>query len=91
METGLPLLRVADTGVTCMVDRFGRIRDTLKGQDGNTFIEGILQVNVPVPVHPVETFYTRHGDLFAHACLAIAAAASAIAFLLARRRGKLSI
>ena len=88
VETGLPLLRVADTGITCLVDRFGRIRDTLSGPNGNTFIEGILQVNVPVPVHPVQTFYTRHGDLFAHACLALTVAASLAAWLAFRRRSQ---
>ncbi|MCE9543653.1 MAG: hypothetical protein K8R38_09110, partial [Verrucomicrobia bacterium] len=58
------------------------------GPNGNTFIEGILQVNVPVPVHPVQTFYTRHGDLFAHACLALTVAASLAAWLAFRRRSQ---
>lgn len=88
VETGLPLLRVADTGVTCLIDRFGRLRDVLCGPDGNTFIEGILQVSVPVPAHPEQTFYTRHGELFAQSCLGL----SLIAFLgwlpMAVRTGK---
>ena len=71
VETGLPLLRVADTGVTCLVDRFGRLRDTLAGPDGSTFVEGVLQVAVDVPLHPEKTFYTRHGELFAEGCLGL--------------------
>jgi apolipoprotein N-acyltransferase len=88
VETGLPLLRVADTGITCYVDRFGRVRDILRAPNGNTFIEGILQVTVPVPVHPVPTFYTRHGDLFAHTCLALTVAAAALAALISRRNSR---
>jgi apolipoprotein N-acyltransferase len=79
VETGLPLLRVADTGISCFIDRLGRVKQTLHGSDGNTFIEGILNTTIPVPLHPVPTFYTRHGDLFAHACLAITLAVLAVA------------
>ena len=86
VETGLPLLRVADTGVTCFIDRFGRVQQTLHGADGNTFIEGVMSVTIPVPAVPVPTFYTQHGELFAHACLAITGAFSLLA-LPRRRRG----
>ena len=85
VETGLPLLRVADTGVTCLVDRFGRITDTLHDPEGGTFVEGILQATVSVPLHPVTTFYTRHGELFAQACLAVTLAAASAGFFLRRR------
>jgi apolipoprotein N-acyltransferase len=86
VETGLPLLRAADTGITCQIDRFGRILEMLRNPDGNTFIEGILQTTVAVPVNPEPTWYTLHGDLFAHACLGITLATAAAAFLSARRR-----
>lgn len=86
VETGLPMVRVADTGISCVIDRFGRIRERLEGPGGNTFIEGILQAEVQVPLHPEQTFYTLHGDLFAHGCLGLAIAASLAAFLTSRRR-----
>jgi apolipoprotein N-acyltransferase len=86
VETGLPLLRAADTGITCQIDRFGRIQEMLRNPDGNTFIEGILQTTVAVPVNPEPTWYTLHGDLFAHACLGITLASAAAALLSARRR-----
>ena len=81
----LPMVRVADTGISCVIDRFGRIRQELHGADGSTFIEGILEADVPVPLAPEQTFYTRHGDLFAHVCLALTIAASLAAFLMRRR------
>jgi len=91
VETGLPMVRVADTGISCVIDRFGRMRDRLAGPDGITFIEGILQAEVQVPLHPEPTFYTLHGDLFAHVCLGLAIAASLAAFLSSRRRTQMRL
>ena len=88
VETGLPMVRVADTGISCVIDRFGRIRQELCGVDGSTFIQGILKADVRVPLAPEQTFYTRHGDLFAHTCLAITIAASMLTFWIARRRSQ---
>jgi apolipoprotein N-acyltransferase len=79
IETGLPLLRVADTGITCVIDRFGRTLEELHGPGGDTFVEGILKAEIAVPVMPVPTFYTLHGDLFAHVCLGLAVAVTAAA------------
>jgi len=86
VETGLPMVRVADTGISCVIDRFGRIKQTLHASDGNTFIEGILNTAISVPTHPAETFYTRHGELFAHACLGITLALSAGGLVRLRRK-----
>ena len=85
VENGIPLLRVADTGITCLVDRLGRVTEILRSPKGNTFIQGILQSEVAVPSHPVPTFYARHGDLFAHGCLALTAALCVAALLAAWR------
>lgn len=68
-ETKLPMLRVANNGVTCLIDRFGRITETLQTPDGNIFIEGVLASHWNVPKNPKPTFYTRHGDWFSKACL----------------------
>ena len=85
VENGIPLLRVADTGITCAVDRLGRVKEILRSPKGNTFIQGILQTEIAVPAHPAPTFYARHGDLFAHGCLAITAAMAAAGILTLRR------
>lgn len=86
VETGLPLLRVADTGVTCWIDALGRVRQVLHDQDGKTFIEGVLSATIPVPLNPTPTFYTLHGDLFSHVCLGLTLALSALTFLRLRRK-----
>ena len=65
VETRLPLLRCTNTGVTCAIDAKGNITQTLAPRT-----EGFQTVAV-TPADPDRplTFYTRHGDRFAQACL----------------------
>lgn len=71
VETKLPLLRVANTGVTCVIDRYGRILQVLQDADGSTFLEGVLFSEIAVPRDPTQTFYTQHGDWFSYVCLGV--------------------
>lgn len=83
-ETRRPMIRAANTGVTCAIDRFGRVRQTLQTAGGDTFAEGVLFTEIEVPAAPPETFYVRHGDLFSRICLAATFAALAATILLRR-------
>jgi apolipoprotein N-acyltransferase len=85
-ETKLPLVRVANTGVTCVIDRFGHVSQTLETR-GNTFIEGVLLAQLTIAVEPPKTFYTRYGDLFALFCGIATIGAIYTHLLTARRRG----
>ncbi len=69
-ETKLPMVRAANTGVSCVIDAHGRIRQRLQNEDGNSFIEGLLFAEVPVLTDPKKTFYTLNGELFSLVCLA---------------------
>lgn len=71
VETRLPMLRAANTGVTCFVNQFGRVTQMLRDETGSTFTEGVLTGEISVPTEHVLTFYARHGELFAKACAAI--------------------
>jgi hypothetical protein len=55
--------------VTCLVDRFGAVREVLRGDGGSLFVEGVLFGKTPVPVNPVRTFYADHGEIFSLFCL----------------------
>ena len=83
-ETKLPMVRAANTGVTAIIDRFGRPDNILKNEAGSTFFEGVLIGQVHVPVNPAKTFYTLYGEVFSMACLGVAAAACGV--MLFRRK-----
>jgi len=78
IETRLPMIRAANSGVTCVIDTFGRETHRLEETSGNTFFDGILFGKVSVPQTPSPTFYTLNGDLFAKVCAAFAAAACVV-------------
>ena len=65
-ETKLPMVRAANTGVTCVIDRFGRIVNQLQNDQGDTFIEGVLFAHLDVPTDSRENLlHTVWGTLFA--------------------------
>jgi apolipoprotein N-acyltransferase len=75
VENRRPMVRAANTGVTCFVNEFGRVTQILRDDTGNTFTEGVLTGEVNVPQNREMTFYARHGEWFAEICAAITASA----------------
>ena len=71
VETRRPMVRAANTGVTCFVNELGRITQRLQDETGSTFTEGVLTGEIKVPTEHELTFYTRHGELFAKLCAVI--------------------
>ena len=70
VETRLPMVRAANTGVTCIINEFGLISPS---RILAPFAEGVLLGEVKVPTERELTFYVQHGELFAHGCVGIAA------------------
>jgi len=66
VETRLPLLRCANTGVTCKVDSLGRVEQHLEA-----FTEGVDTLSVQVPNTPALTPYMRWGDQWVGMCAAL--------------------
>jgi len=56
VEEGLPVVRAANTGVSAVIDAYGRVRARL--ELGET---GVLAARLPVAADP--TLYSRYGDL----------------------------
>src|SRR5207253_10718002 len=71
VETRRPMVRAANTGVTCFVNQFGRVTQVLRDETGSTFTEGVLAGEIKVPTEHELTFYTRHGELFAKVCAGV--------------------
>ncbi len=69
VENGVPAIRCTNTGVTGCIDRLGRIYDVLDDGRGHVRVTGFRASQVDVPGSDMpQTFYTRHGDVFAQAC-----------------------
>jgi apolipoprotein N-acyltransferase len=79
-ETGLPLARAANTGVSAFIDGAGAVHEA------TPLFESAFRV-ADVPLHPdprEATFYVRHGDLFVRACWVLLALEAGLAFARAR-------
>jgi apolipoprotein N-acyltransferase len=65
VENRVAFARAANTGISGFIDQTGRILDA-------TPIFTEATVMRALPVFRIPTFYTGHGDVFAHACVIIA-------------------
>ncbi|MEA2857551.1 MAG: apolipoprotein N-acyltransferase [Methylobacteriaceae bacterium] len=74
IEEGLPLIRAANTGISAIVDAYGRVLEELP-----VGVEGLLDGKLPAGINP--TFFARFGNLPAFAIWTIL-----LTLLLFRRR-----
>lgn len=77
VENRIGIARCANTGVSMIIDPYGRIKENT-----DIFVRQNLIGNVSL--RKTETFYTRHGDLFSKLCLGVAL--GWLAWALVRRR-----
>ncbi|MGH9521867.1 MAG: apolipoprotein N-acyltransferase [Terriglobales bacterium] len=68
------VLRSTNSGITTVIDPFGRVLDTAP-RDRRTYID------VPYSLEPSTTFYTRHGNWFVWLCGIISVVALVATFL----------
>ena len=67
MENHRSLARAANTGVSALVDPWGRILVVAgDGHGKETFVEGTAWGTLPID-HEI-TFYTKFGDIFTYFC-----------------------
>lgn len=66
IESRLPMLRAANTGISAFVANTGAIMHKL-----DLFSRGTLEGRLELSNKPRLTFYVRHGDLFAKTCLVL--------------------
>ncbi len=70
IENRRSVLRVSNTGYTCLIDPRGRILYHLEIGGESLFVTGWRTWDIPL--FKEETFYTRHGDFFASFCAFVA-------------------
>ncbi len=83
VETGRPLVRAANTGITAVISPAGRVADRIPFGE-----KGILRAAIPVDAAAPLTLYGRLGDWFALLCLALAATLTVGRGIAARFAGK---
>jgi apolipoprotein N-acyltransferase len=64
-ENQVPVIRCANTGISCFIDRHGRIIDRVQdNQNQDIFISGVLTRKIFLS--ETRTFYTQHGDIIVY-------------------------
>ncbi len=88
IENRVPAVRSANTGVTCAINRFGKVYGVLQGDAEDDYrVAGFQVVKVQIPQEPFNlTFYTRYGDVFG-ILAAVVAVGMLVGILIAARRG----
>lgn len=74
VENNVPLVRCANTGLTCWIDPAGRIRDVFLDANGGIYGPGFATFEIPLNEDRAETFYHRHGDWFGWVCVGLTVA-----------------
>lgn len=77
IETGLPLIRCANNGITCWIDPFGRLQVGKASEPNDVYKPGYKIMDIPlrkVPENSELTQYARDGDLFGWMCVCVSLA-----------------
>ena len=67
VENHVPVIRAANTGVSCIIDPYGKITAIAKKGGEAICVDGY--VTGVASTTSAKTFYTRFGDLFAWICI----------------------
>jgi apolipoprotein N-acyltransferase len=70
VENRVFMVRCGNTGISCVIDPYGRVVDRVTGPHGNDiFVQGFMNGSV-VPLDS-RTIYTQYGDWFSWLCVAV--------------------
>lgn len=88
IELRRTMVRACNTGVTCIVDAYGRIPKggILQDGKGNVFIKGYLPGEIRLEKNPPMTFYAKYGDVFSISMLLISVLTVIVSAWMARRK-----
>lgn len=85
VENRIFVIRCSNTGISCIVDPYGRILDRVKDQKGrDIFVRGVIRGEI-VPLEST-TIYTQYGDLLVWISLLVSASFLIMACLRRNRK-----
>jgi apolipoprotein N-acyltransferase len=70
VENRVSIARVANTGISCFIDPFGRITKKIE-KNGNKYLDVTGVICGDMPLYQGTTFYTKYGDIFVFVCITI--------------------
>ena len=73
VENGRPLVRCANTGLTCWIDEAGSLREVFTDPTGSVYGAGFIRTKIPLAGNRAATFYHQHGDWFGWGCVVLTA------------------
>ncbi len=88
VENGLPLVRCANNGLSCWIDRCGAMNNVAFDDSTDVYRAGFKIVTVPMPSPETKshrTFYNQHGDVFGWGCVVVTAVILAPRIRLSKR------
>jgi apolipoprotein N-acyltransferase len=92
VENGLPLVRCSNNGLTCWVDRHGRLREIFHDSSGAIYGKGIMTTQIPLlDAKRPPTFYNEHGDWFGWGCVGITILQAAMRFARSKRQPRSAV
>lgn len=83
IENGLPIIRAANVGISCVISPRGALLAVAENRYGRVFIQDTLVADVTPGRLP--TFYARMGDAFVLLCLGVVLACVAVCYTRASR------
>ena len=66
VENKLPVVRAANTGISCFVNSTGKVTSYVEEGGKKTFVEGFATDRIDI--HAGKSFYTLYGDVFVYFC-----------------------
>lgn len=88
IELRRPMVRAANTGLSCVYDATGKVVARIVDANGSPQVAGVLFARVPLAANPPLTFFARFGDVFSFACGGLALLATLGHCVLRRRSGR---
>ena len=67
VENRRPVIRAANTGLSCIIDHKGKVLKSVRAGKDQIFVEGYATGMIMPPF--TKTFYTRFGDVFSWLCI----------------------